>query len=114
MGDFVDKVALEMRPRLGLDCNVILGPQTDFSQPMVLVNETPLGHMFDDWNEDSAWDALAEHQDIYTPNGVPNVSSRLYVMKQLFKSCPCTTHEWLLCNTISHSNHIARWDSQTG
>ena len=62
MGDFVDKVAAEMRPRLGLDCNVILGPQTDFSQPMVLVNETPLGHMFDDWNEDSAWDALAEHQ----------------------------------------------------
>ena len=35
---------------------------TDFSQPMVLVNDTPLGHMFDDWSEDSAWDALAKHQ----------------------------------------------------
>jgi hypothetical protein len=62
MGDFVEKVALEMRPRLGLDCKLILGPQTDFSQPMVLVNDSPLDHMFDDWKEDSAWDSLAEHQ----------------------------------------------------
>jgi UDP-glucose 4-epimerase len=62
MGDFVEKVASEMRPRLGLACQVILGPQADFSQPMVLVNDTPLDHMFDDWNENIAWDALAAHQ----------------------------------------------------
>lgn len=62
MGDFVQKVASEMRPRLGLDCNVLLGTQSDFSQPMVLVNDSPLDHMFEDWQESEAWDALAQHQ----------------------------------------------------
>ena len=62
MGEFVDKVAAEMRPRLGLACAVEMGSQTDFSQPMVLVNDTPLQHMFSEWNETEFWDLLAEHQ----------------------------------------------------
>ena len=62
MGDFVALVANEMRPRLGLPCEYKLGTQTDFSQPMVLVNDSPLSGVFPDWNPSDAWDNLATHQ----------------------------------------------------
>jgi UDP-glucose 4-epimerase len=62
MGDFVGMVATEMRKRLGLECAYELGTQTDFSQPMVLVNDAPLNALFTDWDATSAWDSLAEHQ----------------------------------------------------
>ena len=62
MGEFAHRVAAELRPRLQLDCAVELGIQTDFSQPMVLVNDNPLQHQFSAWNEDLFWDSLADHQ----------------------------------------------------
>ena len=62
MGDFVEMVASKMRERLGMECYYALQKQTDFSQPMVLVNETPLQTLFPDWNASTAWDALAKHQ----------------------------------------------------
>jgi nucleoside-diphosphate-sugar epimerase len=62
MGEFVSKVASEMRERLGLKCAFELGVQTDFSQPMVLVNNAPLQHLFEDWDESAFWDDLAVHQ----------------------------------------------------
>lgn len=62
MGDFVALVAKEMQTRLELECKYKLGEQKDFSQPMTLVNETPLKPLFPDWNASEAWDALAEHQ----------------------------------------------------
>jgi hypothetical protein len=39
-----------------------MGVQTDFSQPMVLVNETPLFPLFQTWDEQLFWDDLALHQ----------------------------------------------------
>lgn len=62
MQDFVEKVAVEMRSRLSLDCQVAFAKQSDFSQPMLLVNDAPVAHLFDDWKESEAWDALATHQ----------------------------------------------------
>ena len=62
MQDFVEKVAMEMRGRLSLDCAVRFAKQSDFSQPMVLVNDAPISHLFADWNEAQSWDALANHQ----------------------------------------------------
>ena len=62
MGEFVNKVAIALRSRLGLSCDFELGEQTDFSQPMVLVNSTPLEHLFEAWSETRFWDDLAEHQ----------------------------------------------------
>ena len=61
MGEFVERVALEMRIRLGLQCVVEMRIQTDFSQPMVLVNDTPLRPMFLEWDEYSFWDDLATY-----------------------------------------------------
>ena len=62
MGEFVERVAGELRRRLGLDCAVEMGAQTDFSQPMVLVNDTPIQHQFPEWDESGFWDQLASHQ----------------------------------------------------
>lgn len=62
MADFVDLVAKEMRPRLGLSCDFGLGTQSDFTQPMILVNDTPVSHLFNDWDSAKAWDALAQYQ----------------------------------------------------
>lgn len=62
MGEFVERVAAELRPRLNLACAVEMGTQTDFSQPMVLVNDNPLQHQFPSWNESQFWDALGQHQ----------------------------------------------------
>ena len=62
MGDFVSLVAKEMRPRLGLDCEFSLGVQSDFSQPMILVNDTPVDSLFEQWNPAIAWDSLADYQ----------------------------------------------------
>ena len=62
MGDFVSLVANEMRPRLGLNCEFSLGTQTDFSQPMILVNDNPVDSLFENWNPSTAWDSLAAYQ----------------------------------------------------
>ena len=62
MADFVGKVATEMQARLDLKCGYELGVQTDFSQPMVLLNRTPLQDLFVGWNEKRFWDDLAQHQ----------------------------------------------------
>ena len=62
MGQFVERVAMELRSRLGLACAVEMGTQTDFSQPMVLVNDTPIQHQFPEWNESDFWTELADHQ----------------------------------------------------
>ena len=62
MGDFVQKVAEAMRPRLGLPCEYGFAVQADFSQPMVLVNSIPAEPLAPGWDESKAWDALADHQ----------------------------------------------------
>lgn len=49
MRKFVERVARELRPRLGLKCIVEMRTQTYFSQPMVLVNDTPIRSVFPTW-----------------------------------------------------------------
>ena len=62
MADFVERVATAFRTRLNLACTVDMVEQTDFSQPMTLVNDTPLQERFPEWNEMEFWDALIAHQ----------------------------------------------------
>ena len=62
MAEFVERVAVAFRNRLHLDCAVDLVDQTDFSQPMTLVNDIPLQDRFPQWDERGFWDALIAHQ----------------------------------------------------
>jgi len=58
-GAFTLRFAAEMRKRLGLACEVTLGQQTDYSEPMVRVNTQSLPLLPEQWNESAAWDELA-------------------------------------------------------
>ena len=62
MGDFVGRIAKEMRIRLGWPCAYHLEKQTDFSQPKTLVNSTPVLPLFEHWDPATAWEALAAYQ----------------------------------------------------
>ena len=60
-GAFALRFAAEMRPRLGLECGVVLSDQKDFSEPFIRANtqmiDLPDGH----WHESEAWDKLAAY-----------------------------------------------------
>jgi nucleoside-diphosphate-sugar epimerase len=58
-GVFTQRFASEMRTRLGIECGVALGQQTDFGEPLMRVNTQRLALAKDEWNETSAWDELA-------------------------------------------------------
>lgn len=60
-GAFALRVAEQMRDRLGLPCEVLLKPQTDFAEPRVRINTDPLDAARLGWDEDRAWDELAEY-----------------------------------------------------
>ena len=60
MGDFILRVQQESRVRTLWACNVDWLAQTDFLQPMKLVNDVPLMKLFPSWNEQGFWDALIE------------------------------------------------------
>jgi len=60
-GEFTGRVASALRPRLGLECGVELGIQTDFSEPLIRVNTDLLDTGAYGWSETDAWDALAAH-----------------------------------------------------
>lgn len=62
MAAFVERVATEFRHRLAWDCRVDMATQTDSSQPITLVNDTPLQSLFLEWDEESFWDELVRHQ----------------------------------------------------
>lgn len=59
-GAFAKRFAAEMRPRLGLECALELATQTDFSEPLMRVNTDSAAHYVGDWDEQMAWDAVAE------------------------------------------------------
>lgn len=59
-GAFALRVAREMRPRLDRPCPVELARQVDFPEPQVRINTQPIDRDFPDWDESSAWDAMAE------------------------------------------------------
>ena len=60
-GAFAERVAAEMRPRLHLDCRVVLPRQTEFSEPMVRLNPDLPDIAALGWDEVGAWDGLAEY-----------------------------------------------------
>jgi UDP-glucose 4-epimerase len=57
-GEFARRMANEVRTRTGWACELKLGPQTDFSEPLRRVNTEPATRMISDWNETASWDAF--------------------------------------------------------
>jgi nucleoside-diphosphate-sugar epimerase len=60
-GEFTERYAREMRPRLGLNCSVRLLDQTDFSEPLVRTNTHRIDTAALGWSESIAWDGIAEY-----------------------------------------------------
>jgi nucleoside-diphosphate-sugar epimerase len=60
-GAFTLRFASEMRPRLGLPCDVDLKRQIDFQEPRVRINTDPVDVQSLHWNEAQAWDEVAEY-----------------------------------------------------
>ena len=58
-GDFAERFAREMRPRLGLACALELATQTDFSEPLIRINTDPAVVYVPGWDENGAWDEAA-------------------------------------------------------
>jgi UDP-glucose 4-epimerase len=63
-GEFAQRVAREVQPRLGWECKLELARQDDFSEPLRRVNTGPAAAQFPEWNERAAWDAFVE---FYSP-----------------------------------------------
>ena len=60
-GAFAERLAREMRPRLGIPCALSTGTQVDFSEPRTRQNTMPLCPSELGWEESSAWDELADY-----------------------------------------------------
>ena len=60
-GAFAQRFASELRPRLGLPCELELKEQTEFTEPRVRLNTDPINTGELSWNEDRAWDELASY-----------------------------------------------------
>jgi UDP-glucose 4-epimerase len=65
-GEFAQRVAREMKSRLGWACGLKLVKQKDFSEPLNRSNTEPAMKFSPEWNESKAWDAFAE---FYKPVG---------------------------------------------
>ena len=59
-GAFTLRFAQEMRPRLGLACEVDLKPQVEFQEPRVRINTDFADRSALGWDERKAWDEIAE------------------------------------------------------
>jgi len=60
-GAFAHRLAREMRPRLGLKCELMLNAQTDFSEPRIRFNTDAVDTKTPNWSEEIAWDELAQY-----------------------------------------------------
>jgi UDP-glucose 4-epimerase len=60
-GAFTLRFAREMKPRLGLACEVELKDQTQFAEPRVRINTDQPDVKELGWNEAKAWDELADY-----------------------------------------------------
>jgi UDP-glucose 4-epimerase len=60
-GAFALRFAREMRPRLGLPCEVDLKQQVEFQEPRVRINTDLIDGNVLGWNECAAWDEIAEY-----------------------------------------------------
>jgi nucleoside-diphosphate-sugar epimerase len=59
-GVFAERFAAALRPRLGLACELEIGTQTEFSEPLMRVNTDSAARYVRDWDEQAAWDEAAE------------------------------------------------------
>ena len=60
-GSFAYRLAREMKTRLGLPCDFVLNTQSDFSEPRIRVNTDAPDVKALNWDENAAWDELANH-----------------------------------------------------
>jgi len=60
-GAFALRFAREMKPRLGVPCEVELKVQTQFAEPRVRINTDQPDAVTLGWNEGGAWDELAAY-----------------------------------------------------
>ncbi len=60
-GAFAQRVGRELGPRLGVPAEVKLVEQKDFEEPRIRHNTDSVETCFPDWDEASAWDALAAY-----------------------------------------------------
>jgi UDP-glucose 4-epimerase len=60
-GMFARRLASEMQPRLGLECELELKLQTDFSEPMIRINTDVVDTKALGWDDSKAWDDLATY-----------------------------------------------------
>lgn len=58
---FTARFAKEMEKRLNITCRFEIKQQTDFSEPLIRTNFTPLHPTSLQWDETKAWDELAEY-----------------------------------------------------
>lgn len=59
-GAFAQRFACAMKERLGWACDVELGRQVDFSEPLMRVNTDAAFRYVDAWDEQASWDAIAD------------------------------------------------------
>jgi nucleoside-diphosphate-sugar epimerase len=59
-GAFVERIAREIGPRLGIECRVKLMTQKDFPEPLVRINTEPAARCEASWSEEQAWEEYAE------------------------------------------------------
>ncbi len=59
-GEFAQRVAREVKRRLGWACELELAKQEDFSEPLNRTNTEPAAKLVPEWNESKAWDAFVE------------------------------------------------------
>jgi len=62
-GAFAERFAREMRPRLNLSCELQLAEQTEFDEPKIRINTDLLDAGELGWDEQRAWDEIAEYYE---------------------------------------------------
>jgi nucleoside-diphosphate-sugar epimerase len=59
-GAFAERFAAAMRSRLGVECALKLGIQTEFAEPLMRVNTDSAARYVGHWDEAAAWDQAAD------------------------------------------------------
>ncbi len=60
-GRFAERMAVEMRERIELACELDLANQTEFDEPRIRIGTDPVEEAAGDWSESEAWDEFAAY-----------------------------------------------------
>jgi UDP-glucose 4-epimerase len=63
MGAFANRMASEMRTRIGRPCELELAAQRELDEPLVRINTDPPDIARFGWSEERAWDAIARYYE---------------------------------------------------